>query len=163
MLLELLPSNGPKWAKEYASTQTKTARAGVPVDDQLDPKVISFRAQFDQRVHSTRLSVMEPGECYRPRSMPRWMRSSACTLIVPMSRADDGWSGMAACRGGKSSPVSEKGRESFRLGGHSVGDVLAVSSAMLLDQSMARPPRVDADGEIDHVLQRGTGRMTVLQ
>jgi len=30
-------------------TKTKTDRPEVPVDDQLDPEVISFRAQFDQR------------------------------------------------------------------------------------------------------------------
>jgi hypothetical protein len=47
--LELQPSNGPKWAKEYAVTKTKTDRADVPVDEQVDPEVISFRAQFDQR------------------------------------------------------------------------------------------------------------------
>ena len=30
-------------------TKTKTDRPDVPVDSQLDPEVISFRAQFDQR------------------------------------------------------------------------------------------------------------------
>ncbi len=30
-------------------TQSKTDRTNVPVDEPLDPEVISFRAQFDQR------------------------------------------------------------------------------------------------------------------
>jgi len=47
--LELQPSNGPKWAKEYTVFQSKTDRADVPVDEPLDPEVISFRAQFDER------------------------------------------------------------------------------------------------------------------
>ena len=47
--MELEPSNGPKWAKEYAVTQTKTDRADIPVDEPLDPEVISFRARFDHR------------------------------------------------------------------------------------------------------------------
>ena len=29
--------------------QTKTDRHALPVDEALDPEVISFRAQFDQR------------------------------------------------------------------------------------------------------------------
>ena len=40
--MELQPSNGPKWAKEYATNKTKTDRPDVPVDEQLDPEVISF-------------------------------------------------------------------------------------------------------------------------
>jgi hypothetical protein len=30
-------------------TKTKTERSNVPVDQQTDPEVISFRAQFDRR------------------------------------------------------------------------------------------------------------------
>jgi transposase-like protein len=47
--LELSPSNSPNWAKEYAVFKTKTDRADVPGESSVDPEVISFRAQFDQR------------------------------------------------------------------------------------------------------------------
>ncbi len=38
-------------------TQTTTERHALPVEEALDPEVISSRAQFDQRSHSMKLSV----------------------------------------------------------------------------------------------------------
>lgn len=42
-------SAAPHGHKEYAMTKLKTDRREVPVDKPLDPEVVSFRAQFDER------------------------------------------------------------------------------------------------------------------
>jgi hypothetical protein len=39
----------PQRAQGHAMNKTKTDRRNMPVDDQPDPEVISFRAQFDQK------------------------------------------------------------------------------------------------------------------
>ncbi len=49
ILLKSQHLSRPKWAQGYVMTQTKTDQHAVPVDEALDPEVISFRTQFDQR------------------------------------------------------------------------------------------------------------------
>ena len=46
---EIITPQPPDVGKEYAMTKSKTDSPELPVDDQLDPEVISFRDQFDQK------------------------------------------------------------------------------------------------------------------
>ena len=53
--------SGPKWAKEYAMTKTKTDRRSTPVAKDLDPEVRAFRQQFDERSPLDDRAQLSPG------------------------------------------------------------------------------------------------------
>jgi hypothetical protein len=67
-------------------TQAKSDRPASPVQQQLDPEVHLFRAQFDQKSPLDELAAKGLGECFNQRSTLRSKRLSSLCVTLFISK-----------------------------------------------------------------------------
>ena len=65
-------------------TKTKTERRQTPVDESVDPEVLAFRQQFDDRSPLDELVRKVPEGCFKKRSTRKSMISLSSIAIAAM-------------------------------------------------------------------------------